>query len=112
MKQWTVRLRIIQKYFIIISLSSAIISFIHSYCNFNLDFLCLVDSVATSGVDSGVGSVASSGVDSHIRSLSNFFIRNKLLRTFSLALKNNPKLFLKKLFFQLFLCLYQNSLIQ
>ena len=33
----------------------AIISFINSCCNFNLDFLCLVGSIATSGVGSCVG---------------------------------------------------------
>ena len=64
---------------------SAIISFINSCCNFNLDFFCLV------------GSVSSFGVDSRVGILSKFFIGNslllKLLRTFSLALNNNPKLF-------------------
>ena len=64
-----------------------------SCCNFNLNFLCLVGSVAGSDVGSRVGI------------LSKFFIGNnlliKLLRAFSLALNNNPKLFFKKKFFQL-----------
>ena len=33
----------------------AIISFINNCCNFNVDFLCLVDSVAICGVGSRVG---------------------------------------------------------
>ena len=73
----------------------AIISFIISCCNFNLDFLCLVRSVANSGVGSRVGI------------LSKFFIGKylllKLLRTFSLAVNNNHKLFRKTLFFNCFL---------
>ena len=44
-----------------------------------------------------VGSVATSGVGSRVGILSNFYIGNnlllKLLRTFSLALKNNSKLY-------------------
>ena len=60
--------------------------------------MCLVGvasvvSVATSGFGSAVGSV----VGWLVGILSNFFIGNnlplKLLRTFSLALNNNPKLF-------------------
>ena len=77
----------------------AIISFINSCWNFTLDFLCLVGSFASSAVGSGVGF--------HLRVLSNFFLQNSLLlnllRTFSLELNNNPKLFFKKPFFQLFL---------
>ena len=73
----------------------AIISFINSCCNFNLALLCLV------------GSVASSGVCSRFGILSKLFIGNnlvlKLLRTFSLALNNNPKLFKKTLFHLFFL---------
>ena len=74
-----------------ISFSSAIISFINSCCNFNLDFFYLVVSVAISDVGSYVGI------------LSKFFIGNnlllKLLKIFPLALKSNPKLFKKKQFF-------------
>ena len=68
----------------------AIISLINSCCKFNLDFLCLV------------GYVASSGVGSRVGILSKFLIGNnlllKLFRTFSLALNNNPKLFKKNSF--------------
>ena len=64
-------------------------------------FFAFVGSVATSDVGfvatSAVGSVATSGVGSRVGILSEFFIGSdlllKLLRTFSLALKNNPKLF-------------------
>ena len=65
---------------------STIILFINSYCNFNLNFSCLV------GVDFAV----CFGVGSPVGILSNFFIGNnlllKLLKTFSLELSNNPKL--------------------
>ena len=71
-----------------------IISLLNSCCNFNLDFLCLAASFASSGVGSGVGLRA--GI------ASKFFIGNNmllnLLRTLSLELNNNPRL-LKKLFF-------------
>ena len=84
------------------SFSSAIISFINSFCGSNLDFLCLVGVAATSGVVS----VATSGVGLHVGILSKFFIGKnmllKILREFPLALKSNPKLS-KKDFFQLFL---------
>ena len=54
-------------------------------------FVSFVGSVATSG------SVASSGVGSPVGILSKIFIGNnlllKLLRTFSLAVNYNPKLF-------------------
>ena len=79
---------------------SAIISFINSCCNFNQDFLCFF------------GSGASSGVGSRVKILFRFFIGNnmllKLLRTFSLALKSNTKLYLE-IFFS---TLCQNSVIQ
>ena len=72
-------------------------------------FVAFVGSVATSG------SVAGSGVGSRVGVLFKFFSGNNLLlnllRTFSLALNDNPKLF-KKYFFQVFLYLFQNSLIQ
>ena len=65
----------------------AIFSLINSCCNFHLDFLFLV----------GVFSAAGSAAGSCVRIVSKFFIGNnlllKLLRTFSLALNNNPKLF-------------------
>ena len=66
-----------------------IISFINSCCNFNLDFLCLV----------GIG--ANFGASTCVENLSKFFIVNNLLlklRTLSLVLKNNPKLFSKTFF--------------
>ena len=57
------------------------------------------------------GSAASPGDGSRVGIFYKDFIRNnlllKLLRTFSLALNNNPKLF-KKDFFQVFLYPYQN----
>ena len=98
-------------------------SFINSCCNFNLDFLRLVrvasmaafgvGTVGTFGVASaatfGVGSAACSGVCSLVGILSKFGIRNNLLlklsRLFSLALNKN-------LVFQVFLYVFQNSLIQ
>ena len=46
--------------------SSAIISFINSCCNFNLDFLCLIGVASVAGF--GVGSVATSGVGSAVGS--------------------------------------------
>ena len=69
-------------------------------------YVAFVGSVASSGSVAGSfansGSVAGSGVGSHVEILSKYFIRNnlllKLLRTFSLALSNNTKLF-KKYFF-------------
>ena len=71
-------------------------------------------SVTTSGSGVTSGFVATSGVGSRVGILSKFFIGINLLLnllgTFSLALNNNPKLF-KKDFFQVFLYLYQNSLI-
>ena len=81
--------------------------------------MCLVGSVAGSVATSGsfgtTGSVAGSAVGSRAGILFKFFIENNLvlnlLRTFSLALNNNPKLF-KKDFFQLFLYLHQNYLSQ
>ena len=76
-------------------------------------FLAFVAFVVL-GVDSGSGWNADSNVG-RVWMLSKFFIRSnlllKLLRTFSLVLKINPKL-LSKYFFQLFLYLYENSLIQ
>ena len=63
----------------------AIISFINSCSNFNLDFLCLDGSFASCGVVSRVSS--------SVEILSKFFIGNslllKLLGTFSLAVNNN-----------------------
>ena len=63
----------------LISFSSAIISFMNSCYNLNLDSLCLV------------GSGASSGLGSRIEILSKFFIGNnlllKLLRNVSFAQK-------------------------
>ena len=56
--------------------------------------MCLVESDASSGVGYGVGS--------HLEILSKFFIEHNLLlnllRNFSLALKDNPKLFKKRFF--------------
>ena len=72
-----------------------------------------IDFVSTSG--SVAGSVAGFEVDGRVGISSKFFIRNNLLlklsRIFSLALNNNPNLFLKD-FFQVFLYLYQNSSFQ
>ena len=66
-------------------------------------FVAFVGSVSTSGVDS----VATFGVGI----LYKFFIGNnlllKLLRTFSLGVNNDPKLF-KKAIFQLFYYFYLN----
>ena len=82
-------LKIISKYSSFIYFSLAITSFINSCCNFNLDLLCLIGSVTSSGVGSRVGS--------RVQILSKFLIANNLvlnlLRTSSLALNNNPKLF-------------------
>ena len=79
------QLNIIPKYLVIYIFLPAISSFINSYCNFDLDFLCLVDSGASSCVGSDC---------SRVEVLYKFFIGNNLLlkifRTFSLALKNNP----------------------
>ena len=73
--------------------------------------MCLVGVAPVAGfgvgfvATSGGGSAAGSGVGWHVGILSTFFIENnqllKLLRTFSLALNNNPKLF-KKDFFESF----------
>ena len=72
-------------------------SFINSCWNFDVNFLCLFSSVASSGVGSCVGS--------RVIILYKFFFGDnlllKLLRAFSLALNNKPKLF-KKTLFQLF----------
>ena len=55
---------------------------------------------------SGVVSIDNSGVGSCVEILSKLFIENnlllKLLRTFSLAFKNNPKLFTKTIFSNFF----------
>ena len=84
-----------------ISFLLTIISFMNSCRNFNLEFLWLVSFFA------------SSGVGSRVEILSKFFIGNsmflKLLRTFSPAGNNNPKVIIKRLF-QLFFYLYLNSL--
>ena len=80
--------------------------------------LLLLVPFATSGSVAGSfatsGSVAGSVVGSRVGILSNFFTGNnlylKLLRTFSLALNNNPKLFQKDVF-QVLLYLFQNFLI-
>ena len=70
--------------------SPAIISFISSCCNFNLDFFCLVSSAASSSVSSRIGI------------LSDAFIRNnlllKLLGIFSFVLNNHLNLFKKNCF--------------
>ena len=83
----------------------------NSCCNSHLDFLGLVGSVATSGVSF----VATSGVGSRVGNLFKFSIGHnlflKLLRTLSLALKNNSKS-LKRDFFSTVSYLYQNSVIQ
>ena len=72
----------ISNYFIIYIFSLAITSLINSYCNFKL---CLVGSVATSGVGSSV------------RTLTKFFIGNnlllKFLQTSYLSLNKNLKWF-------------------
>ena len=65
--------------------------------------MCLVGVASVGSVaTSGVGSAAGSGVGI----LSKFFLRNnlllKLLRTFSLILNNNPKLFKKDFFSNVF----------
>ena len=68
-----------------------------------------VGYVATFGVGSVAGSAALSGAGSRAKVSFEFFIGNnlllKLLRTFFLALNNNPKLF-KRDFFQVFLYLH------
>ena len=81
-------------------------------------FAVFLGSVATSGSVAGSfatsGSVAGSSVASRVAILSKFFIGNnlflKLLRTFSLTLSNNTKLFQKD-FLKMFFHLSQNSLI-
>ena len=54
---WILILKIISKYFIIYIFLLAIISYLNTCCNFNLDFLCLVGSATISGVGSRVGPV-------------------------------------------------------
>ena len=74
-------------------------------------FVAFVGSVATSGSGGTCGLVATSGVVSAAGScvgiLSIFIIGNnlllKLLRTFSLALNNNPNLFKKDFFSSVFI---------
>ena len=85
--------------------SSFLILFKNSSRNFKEDILCLVFVfVAYVGY---VGSVATSGVGSRAGILSKFFIGNnlllKLLRAFSLALNNIPKLFKKDFFSKVFI---------
>ena len=87
--------------------SSFLISFKHFSRNFNKDVLRLVSTFVASvafvafvtGSFAIFGSVAGSGTGSRVGILSKFFIGNnlllKLVRTFSLALNNNPKLFKK-----------------
>ena len=90
----------ISKIFIFFDSYKFILNFL---CNFNLDVLCLVRSGAGggSGAGSGDGSATDSGAGS--RSGVGFlsFISNipllKLLRTFGIALKNNPMWFRKDL---------------
>ena len=83
------------------------ILFKNSSCNFKEDvlrlvfafvaFAAFVGPVDTSGSAATSGSVATSGIGSHVGILHKCFIGNnlllKLLRTFSTALYNNPKLF-------------------
>ena len=86
---------------------------------FNEDILRLVFAfivtVAGYGSIASSGSVTGFGVGLHVGILFKLYIGNNLLltllRTFFLALYNNSKL-LKKHFFQVFLYLSQNSLIQ
>ena len=104
-------------------LSSFLISFQNFSQNFNEDILRLVfafvGSCATSNSVAGSfatsGSVSGTAAGSGVEILSKFFIGNnlilKLLRTFSLALNNNPKIFLKYFFLQVFLHLFQISFI-
>ena len=93
------------------SLSLAIISLINSNYILNLHFLYLVGSAA-----SFAGCVAISGVGWRAGILSTFLIGNnlllKILKTFSLALKNNLKLFKKDLLSSVFMPLskFFNSL--
>ena len=116
------------KYLLIYIFSSFLVSLKTFSRNFNEDilrlvftfvaFAAVVGSVATSGSIAGSfpisGSLFGSGVGSRVGILSIFFIGNnlllKILKTFFLALNNNPKLF-KKDFFHMFLYLFQNSLI-
>ena len=106
-------IKIIGNISLFMSFPSVIISLINSCCNFDLYFLCLFGVGSVTGF--GVGSAAGSCIRSHVGILSKFFIGNnlllKLLRTFSLALNNNPKLF-KITFVQVFLSLFHNTLIQ
>ena len=116
------------KYLLIYIFSSFLVSLKTFSRNFNEDilrlvftfvaFAAVVGSVATSGSIAGSfpisGSLFGSDVGSRVGILSIFFIGNnlllKILKTFFLALNNNPKLF-KKDFFHMFLYLFQNSLI-
>ena len=116
------------KHLLIYIFSSFLVSLKTFSRNFNEDilrlvftfvaFAAVVGSVATSGSIAGSfpisGSLFGSDVGSRVGILSIFFIGNnlllKILKTFFLALNNNPKLF-KKDFFHMFLYLFQNSLI-
>ena len=68
-------------------------------------FVAFVNSVSTSG------SVSGSGADSRDSLYLIFFVGNilllKLLRTSSLALKDNPKLLKKRFFFKCFLIFFK-----
>ena len=81
-------------------MSLFLILFKKSFRNFNEDILRLVFVFSAFAVF--VGSVATSGVGSCVGRLSKFLIGNnlllKLIKTFSLALNNNPKLFKKDFF--------------
>ena len=85
-------IKILSTYLLIYIFSSFLILLKNYLRNFNEDILRLVFAFIAF-----FGSVACSGVDSRVGILSIFFIGNnlilKLLRTFSLALNNNPKLF-------------------
>ena len=78
-----------------------LISLKKSSRNFNGDISCLVLTFVAFAI-SGAGLNADSNVASHIGILSKILTGNnlllKLLRTFSLELKNNPKLLKKDLF--------------
>ena len=89
---------------IYIYIFSFLISFKKFSHNFNEDISRLL--FAFVGSVAGSGSVVGFVVSTRVGILSKFFIGNnqflKLLRTFSLALNNNPKLFKKDFFLSTF----------
>ena len=121
LKMMETQKKVFFKYLLIYIFSLILVLFKNSSRNFREDILRLafvfIAFVATSGSVAGsvagsgsdAGSLAGSGLSSRVEILSKSFIGNnlllKLLRTFSFAINDNPKLFEKVFYSNAFIAL-------